>query len=139
MTERSLVVIIRRMRRKLAPKIVDHLKAPGPKRMDVWDAVLQCFGVRISPGGRKTWFVIVRVDGQQKRITIGTYPALSLAEARAEARKIIRDAQLGLFNRVPEAPSPTLGETVPIFFGSARSQPLGRPSGRSTILAVIDQ
>jgi len=32
--------------------------------MDVWDTVLQCFGVRVSPSGRKTWFVIVRVDGR---------------------------------------------------------------------------
>ena len=82
-----------RMRRKLSPKLIEHLKSPGPKRMDVWDTVLQCFGLRISPTGRKAWFVIVRLDGKQKRITIGTYPALSLAEARAEARKIIRDAR----------------------------------------------
>jgi hypothetical protein len=71
------------MRRKLAPKLIDHLEAPGPERLDVWDTVLQCFGVRVSPGGRKTWFVIVRADGRQKRVTIGTYPAVSLAEARA--------------------------------------------------------
>ena len=63
------------MRRKLTPKMIDYLKAPGPKRMDVWDTVLQAFGVRVSPGGRKTWFVIVRVGGRQKRVTIGTYPA----------------------------------------------------------------
>ena len=31
--------------------------------------------------------MIVRVDGRQKRVSIGTYPAISLAEARAEARK----------------------------------------------------
>ena len=101
------------MRRKLSPKLIEHLKAPGPKRMDVWDTVLQCFGVRVSPSGRKTWFVIVRVDGQQKRITIGTYPAVSLAEARTEARKIIRDAQLGLLNVIPSFTA--LGETVPVF------------------------
>ena len=75
------------MRRKLSPKIVEHLKAPGPKRMDAWDTVLQCFGVRVSPSGRRTWFLIVRVDGRQKRVSIGTYPAISLAEARAKARK----------------------------------------------------
>lgn len=103
------------MRRKLSPKIVEHLKATGPKRMDVWDTVLQCFGVRVSPNGRKSWFVIVRVDGRQKRVTIGTYPAISLAEARAEARKIIRDAQLGVLSNRKESPPLTLGETVPLF------------------------
>jgi integrase len=103
------------MRRKLAPKIIEHLKAPGPRRMDVWDTVLQCFGVRVSPGGRKTWFVIVRVDGRQKRVSLGTYPAITLAEARAEARKIIRDAQLGVLDDAQETSCPTLGETVPVF------------------------
>jgi integrase len=115
MTERRLVVIIRDMRRKLSPKLVEHLKASGPKRNDVWDAVLQCFGVRVSPSGRKSWFVMARVQGRQKRITIGTYPAVSLAEARAEARKHIRDAQLGLLSDRKELPAPTLGEAIPLF------------------------
>ena len=42
-TERRLVVIISCMRKRLAPKIIDHLKTSGPKRMDVWDTVLRCF------------------------------------------------------------------------------------------------
>jgi hypothetical protein len=103
------------MRAKLSLKLVEHLKAPGPKRLDAWDTVLQCFGVRISPGGRKSWFVIVRVGGRQKRVTIGTYPAVALAEARAEARKIIRDAQLGVLADPQKAPALTLGETIPLF------------------------
>ena len=115
MTERRLVVIISRMRKKLAPKIIEHLKAPGPKRLDVWDTVLQGFGVRVSPAGRKSWFVIVRVGGRQKRVTIGTYPAISLAEARDEARKIIRDAQLGLLTDSAKPPTLTLGQTIPLF------------------------
>src|SRR5262245_20816062 len=103
------------MSAKLSPKLVEYLKAPGPKRLDVWDTVLQCFGVRVSPGGRKSWFVIVRIGGCQKRVTIGTYPALSLAEARGEARWHIRDAQLGLLNVPTESPALRLGETVPLF------------------------
>jgi hypothetical protein len=40
----------------------------------------------VSPTGRKVWFVVTRVGDRQKRVTIGTYPAISLAEARDEAR-----------------------------------------------------
>jgi len=83
--------------------------------MDVWDTVLQCFGMRVSPTGRKTWFVIVRLDARQRRVTIGTYPAISLAEARGEARKIIRDAQLGVLSDSKRSPALTLGGTVPLF------------------------
>jgi hypothetical protein len=103
------------MRKKLTSKVVEYLKVPGPKRMDVWDTVLQGFGVRVSPTGRKVWFAVVRVSERQRRLTIGSYPAVSLAEAREEARKIIRDAQLGVLEKTPETAVPTLGETVPLF------------------------
>src|SRR5262249_42978985 len=75
----------------------------------------QCFGLRVSPAGRKAWFVVVRLDGRQKRITVGTYPAVSLTEARAEARKIVRDAQLGMLSDSKRSPALTLGGTVPLF------------------------
>ena len=103
-TERRLGVIIPGMKRKLSPKLVEHLKAAGPKRTDVWDTVLQCFGGRVSPPGRKSWFVMVRINARQKRVTIGTYLALSLAEARGEVRKRTRDAQLGVLSNCKEVP-----------------------------------
>src|SRR4051812_37462703 len=100
--------MIRFMRRKLTSKTIEHLKAPGPKRLDVWDTVLQGFGVRVSPTGRKTWFVMVRPGGHPARVTIGTYPAISLADAREQAGKCIRDAQLGIIKEAPKAATPTL-------------------------------
>lgn len=103
------------MRRKLAPKTIEHLKSLGPKRLEVWDTALQGFGVRISPTGRKVWFVVTRVNDHQKRFTIGPYPAISLAEARDEARRIIRDAHLGVAEERPAAPAPALGEVIPPF------------------------
>lgn len=104
------------MKRKLAPKIIEHLKTPGPRRLEVWDTVLPGFGVRVSPTGRKAWFVVVRIGDRQKRITIGPYPAISLAEARDEARRIIRNAHLGVPDEAPApVPAATLGEVVPVF------------------------
>lgn len=113
------------MRRKLTSKVVEFLNAPGPKRMDVWDTVLQGFGVRVSPTGRKAWFVMVRPNGRPRRVTIGTYPAISLADAREQAGKIIHDAQLGVFEKPAEPETPTLGETVPLFI-----QLYARPKNR---------
>jgi hypothetical protein len=79
------------------------------------DTVLQGFGVRVSTTGRKAWFVVSRVGDRQKRVTIGTYPAISLAEARGEARKLIRNAQLGVAEDPPASPTVTLGEAIPLF------------------------
>lgn len=103
------------MKMKLAPKTVEHLKADGNRRKEVWDMTLPTFGVRVYPTGRKTFFVMVRVKDRQKRITIGTYPAVSLKEARDRARTIIRDAQFGVLDEEPEEKALTFGETVPMF------------------------
>lgn len=40
------------------------------------------FVVRIRPNGSKTYYYIYRFEGKQKRMTLGTWPAVSLAEAR---------------------------------------------------------
>jgi integrase len=48
------------------------------------------FGIRVSPRGGKAWVWVYRFDGRPRRMTLGTYPQLGLADARiklAEARK----------------------------------------------------
>lgn len=59
-----------------------------------------------------------RVSGRQVRCTIGTYPVVSLAEAREAARIVLRDMQLGSYATRPEQ-SPdlpvTLGAIIPEF------------------------
>ena len=42
-------------------------------------------GLRVAPSGRKTWFVMYRAHGRLRRYTLGTYPAMSLADARQRA------------------------------------------------------
>jgi Arm DNA-binding domain len=66
--------------------------------------------------------VIFRSAGRQKRVTIGTYPAISLAEARGEARRVIRDAQLGVLSNPQQSPALTLGDMVRSLF-SLRETP----------------
>ncbi|BCG46839.1 Integrase [Citrifermentans bremense] len=42
------------------------------------------FGVRVHPGGRKTFFYLYRVDGHRRFLNLGDYPATSLKAARME-------------------------------------------------------
>ena len=44
------------------------------------------FGVRVSAQGRKSWVLRYRTNGRQRRLTLGTFPSLGLAAARASAR-----------------------------------------------------
>lgn len=56
-------------------------------RQEFTDETLPGFGVRVTPRGKKTWFVFFRINGRKRRITLGQYPHVSLASAR-EAAKI---------------------------------------------------
>ena len=104
------------MKRKLTPKTVEHLKAEGLRRLEVWDSTLPGFGIRVYPTGRKVWFVITRVRARQRRFTIGTHPVLSLGDARSKARQILRDVQMGAYDEHSPAPVlTTFGEAVALF------------------------
>ncbi len=52
-----------------------------------WDADNPGFALRISAGGRKAWVLMYRHGGIKRRLSLGTYPALSLADARQQAAK----------------------------------------------------
>jgi integrase len=58
------------------------------------DDTLRGFGVRVSQGGTKTFVLVTGVE--RRRITIGTYPVVTLAQARDKAKTILAQRQLGL-------------------------------------------
>ena len=75
-------------------KKLDALK-PGEKRYQVFDASVPGFSVRVTPEGRKSFSIQYRCLGQWRRMTIGTYPTMSLADAREQAREALRKAGNG--------------------------------------------
>ena len=84
---------------KLTDAAVSRLKPPTDGQQDYWDALTPGFGVRISHGGTRTWLVQARVlkkgDWKQTRISLGRYPSMTLAEARKDARDILKEAEAG--------------------------------------------
>ena len=52
--------------------------------------------LRIGETGAKHYVVRYRVDGRQRRVTIGSAAVLTLAEARARARKLVDQAKAGI-------------------------------------------
>jgi integrase len=73
---------------------VDALKVPVSGRTDHWDAKVSGFGLRLSPSG-KAWFIRYRLNGRRRRIVLGRFPAMSLADARAAARKLLGQVAAG--------------------------------------------
>ena len=64
---------------------VRQATAKDGKRIEVWDEKMPGFGVRISPSGVKTFVLMYYVAGNKRRLSLGRYPAISLAKARQKA------------------------------------------------------
>ncbi len=106
------------MRKKLTPKLLDNLPPAEGKRYEVRDELLSGLHVRVSNAGGKVWYLATRVDEKPKRIKLGTYPVLSLKDAREKAQTLLRDIQLGTFQQREVEPAPpvlTLGGIIPQF------------------------
>src|SRR5437867_690109 len=69
----------------LTDKKLRSLK-PESERAEYWDEALPGFGVRVTPTGEKTFCIMYRIGGKQRRHTLGKYPKVSLAEARDMAK-----------------------------------------------------
>jgi len=53
-----------------------------------WDHNLPRFGVRVSLVGRKTFCIRYRVNGKRRRMSLGQFPYIKLAEARDHAKEL---------------------------------------------------
>ncbi|MBI4828089.1 MAG: integrase arm-type DNA-binding domain-containing protein [Nitrospinae bacterium] len=62
---------------------IKYLK-PKKERYIQWEGATG-FGVRVAPSGRKTFILMYRFGGTARMMSIGIYPAMSLAEARTKA------------------------------------------------------
>ena len=82
--------------RKLTAKFIESVSQPPRGRIEFFDTLLPTFGLRVTERGVKSWVVMYRVHGRQRRLTLGRYPALSLADARERAQESLRVAATGI-------------------------------------------
>ena len=88
-------------RLNLTARTLAVLRPDATRQVDYWDRSLPGFGVRVSPGGRKTFTILYRQAGRVRRYTLGTHPPVSLANARDEAR--LRLAEIHTKGADPQA------------------------------------
>lgn len=84
----------RKAGRKLPPiesdKHAQHVRADHGTQQDFPVAGQPGLSLRVSADGGKVWTLRYRnASGQQKRLTIGSYPGIGLKDARAKARQIV--------------------------------------------------
>lgn len=82
------------MAQVLTAKSVEAMK-PGADRREVPDAAFPALYLVVQPSGAKSWAYRYRVGGKPRKMTLGRFPALSLAQAREAAGKAAQAVELG--------------------------------------------
>jgi integrase len=86
-------------KRRFTDRFIRTLRpAPPGKRVEHWDAVVPCFGVRVTDKTHKTFVLYTRWPGSRSptRREIGNADRLPLADARQVAREWLRLVELGI-------------------------------------------
>lgn len=68
---------------------------PSAERFEAFEDNGRGFGLRVAPTGRKTWFTLYRFNGTPRRLTHGTFPAVTLAEARRKHADALAQVEKG--------------------------------------------
>ncbi|MDI1300998.1 MAG: Arm DNA-binding domain-containing protein [bacterium] len=80
---------------RLTAVAVEKLIPPQTGRKEIYDADVPGLVLRLSSSGAKGWSFTYRVDGLPRRLTLGSYPGVSLKLARERARDVRAAVQRG--------------------------------------------
>lgn len=79
---------------KLTAATVDKMQ-PTDRRQEIPDSLCTGLYLTVQPSGKKGWQVRYRHGGTHRRMTLGAYPVLTLADARSRARDALAAAAEG--------------------------------------------
>ena len=83
------------MKLRLTKRSVESVK-PSAQDIIVWDSDLKGLGCKVTPKGRRVYFVYYRTrDGQQRRPKIGDHGVVTCEQARETARQWLAEASAG--------------------------------------------
>jgi len=87
----------------LTATLVEKRKAPETGQIDYFDKGHAGLALRISYGGRRSFVYIYRLRGKLHRLTLGSFPTMSLADAR----EAWRNASAKVAEGIDPRPQPT--------------------------------
>ncbi len=101
------------MTKRLTKKIIDalHCDRNNGERFTAWDEALRGFGVRVAPSGRKVFILSYRANGRKRLLTLGTYGAITLDQARDLAKARLGEVVRGS-DPVEQRRKARQGETI---------------------------
>jgi integrase len=78
----------------LSDKFVEQVK-PAKTRREYFDASFGGLALRVAESGHKSWTLFYRIHGRQRRLTLGSWPAIKPAEARKKAAEALHKVEQG--------------------------------------------
>jgi integrase len=109
---------------KLTKRTIDAIIPDRVERV-FWDDALRGFGLRVKPGGLKSFLIQFRNrQGRSRRLTVGKYGRLTPDEARREARRLLGEVERGLDpaeQRLEERQAITVGDLCGEYLAKAEA------------------
>ena len=81
--------------KKITDLFVERVKPPAQGRAEYFDATFGGLALRVTETGHRSWSLYYRMGGRQRRLTIGSYPAIKPAQARREASAALERVRQG--------------------------------------------
>jgi integrase len=85
-------------RRRITAAFVEGVKPPVDRPLvDYYDELVTGFHLRVFRSGKKSWMVYYRTSAKkQRRMELGRYPIIELADARQKAKDALKDVTAGI-------------------------------------------
>ncbi len=83
------------MTKALTARAVEAAQPDPDKRVEIRDGALVGLRLVIQPSGKKSWALRYTFGGRYRKMTLGRYPALTLLDARGNAREALQQAEEG--------------------------------------------
>jgi integrase len=102
-------------KRALTAAAVERIKPPVTGQIEYFDKGWPGLSLRLSYGGQKAWGFYYRINGRLRRMSLGTFPAMSLGEARDAWRQARQDVAKGIdpgLARKPERTADAFDDVV---------------------------
>jgi integrase len=130
------------MRYRLTDRTNGKLPAPDTGNRLYFDTEVRELALRVTAAGARAWVITYTVQGRTRRYTIGAWPDWSTALARDEARRVLRDVDLGndpLAGRQAFREAPTVAELAERFEREVlpRNRPATRAAYRHLLKAYV--
>ena len=79
----------------LTDLFIAGLKPRIERQFEIFDRKVPGLSIRVSPQGSKSFSLLYRMGGRNRRLTLGRYPIVRLSEARKRGREAFNQVERG--------------------------------------------